>query len=49
MKIPRLLGFLSTLFGCKSNGQKSELTDLTANQIEEEGWQDLILTITKKN
>lgn len=51
MKIIRLIilmGFLSTLFGYKSNGQKSELTDLTANQIEEEGWQDLILTITKK-
>ncbi len=42
------MGFLSTLFGCKSNGQKSELTDLTANQIEVEGWQDFILTITQK-
>lgn len=51
MKIIRLIilmGFLSTLFGCKSSGQNSELTDLTANQIEEEGWQDLILTITQK-
>lgn len=51
MKIIRLLilmGFLSALFGCKSSGQKSQLTDLTANQIEEEGWQDLILTITQK-
>jgi len=51
MRVLQLLlamGFLSILFGCKSNGQKQELTELTANQIEEEGWQDLIMTITQR-
>lgn len=39
------MGFLSTLFGC---GQNENLIELTSNQNAEEGWQDLIFTITEK-
>jgi hypothetical protein len=48
LKLILLMGFISALFGCKSNVQKSELIELTANQMEEEGWQDLVLSITQK-
>jgi len=50
MKIQKIIilrGYFSILFGCKSNGLNRELIELTSNQVEE-GWQDLILTITQK-
>tara|TARA_R110002096_G_scaffold261919_1_gene455493 strand:- start:107 stop:694 length:588 start_codon:yes stop_codon:yes gene_type:complete len=48
MKIKQIIlimGFLSNVFGFSQNGN---LIELTSNQDAEEGWMDLILTITKK-
>lgn len=42
------MGLFNSLFGSKANGQTNELIELTSNQDEEEGWQDLIFTITNK-
>jgi hypothetical protein len=48
MKIKKLIlimGILSSVFGFSQN---KNLIELTSNQDAEEGWQDLIFTITKK-
>ncbi len=42
------MGILNSLFGPKANGQTNELIELTSNQDEEEGWQDLIFTVANK-
>ena len=39
------MGILSSVLG---NSQNKNLIELTSNQDEEEGWKDLVLTITKK-
>ena len=39
------MGILSSIFGCIQN---KNLIELTSNQDAEEGWQDLIFTITEK-
>ena len=43
-----IMGIFNSLFGSKANGQTNELIELTSNQDEEEGWQDLIFTVTHK-
>ncbi|MEX0362779.1 MAG: hypothetical protein AB3N10_17520, partial [Allomuricauda sp.] len=48
MKIKKLIlimGILSSVFGF---GQNNNLIELTAKQDAEEGWQDLIFSITEK-
>jgi hypothetical protein len=48
MKIRRIIlimGILSSVLGFSQN---NNLVELTSNQDEEEGWNDLVLTITKK-
>ena len=48
MKIKRIIlimGFLNSLFGFSQNGN---LIELTSNQDAEEGWMDLIFTISQK-
>ncbi|MGS2765135.1 hypothetical protein [Sinomicrobium sp. M5D2P9] len=40
-----IMGFLSRVFGFSQN---KNLVELTSNQDAEEGWQDLIFTITEK-
>ena len=42
------MGIFNSLFGSKANGQTNQLIELTSNQDEEEGWQDLIFTVTNK-
>lgn len=42
------MGIFNLLFGSKANRQTNELIELTSNQDEEGGWQDLIFTVTKK-
>ena len=42
------MGIFSSLFGSKANGQSTNLIELTSNQVEAEGWQDLIFKITEK-
>jgi len=42
------MGIFNSLFGSKANGQSNELIELTSNQNEEEGWQDLVFTLTNK-
>ncbi|NIK93613.1 hypothetical protein GZ212_15740 [Mangrovimonas sp. CR14] len=44
-KLILLMGILSGIFGCSQN---KKLIELTSNQDAEEGWQDLIFTITQK-
>ena len=39
------MGFLSSLFGFSQN---NNLIELTSNQDVEDGWNDLIFTITEK-
>jgi len=39
------MGFLDSIFGC---GENIDLVQLTANQDSEEGWKDLIFSITKR-
>ena len=48
IKLIWIMGILSLLFGCKSSSQSNEIIEITANQIEEDGWQDLIFNIADK-
>lgn len=42
------MGFFSSIFGRKSNQNSGSLIEITSNQEEEDGWQDLIFSITEK-
>jgi len=44
-KLILIMGILSSIFGCSQN---NNLIELTSKQDAEEGWQDLIFSITKK-